>query len=61
VVHEAGLFQGRLGFTRAVLVTQEGAELFSYIYGIAQLRYQNSIQEVFGDATAVYRREFGGS
>lgn len=29
VAHEAGLFQGRLGFTRAIVLLEEGCEEFS--------------------------------
>ena len=29
VIHEAGLFQGRLGFTRAIVLLEEGCEGFS--------------------------------
>jgi predicted nucleotide-binding protein len=38
VVHEAGLFQGRLGFTRAIIMLEEGCEEFSNIEGLGQLR-----------------------
>ena len=59
VVHEVGLFQGRLGFTRAIVISQEGTEVFSNIAGVHQLQFRSKIQEIFGDALAVYRREFG--
>jgi len=59
VVHEVGLFQGRLGFTRAIVISQEGTEVFSNIAGVHQLCFRNKIQEIFGDTLAVYRREFG--
>ena len=39
VVHEAGLFQGRLGFTRAIILLEEGCEEFSNIEGLGQIRY----------------------
>ncbi|WP_327582218.1 nucleotide-binding protein [Nonomuraea sp. NBC_00507] len=58
VVHEAGLFQGKLGFHRALAVIQEGCEVFSNMDGIQQLRYQNSIREIFGDVLATLKREF---
>jgi predicted nucleotide-binding protein len=57
VVHEAGLFQGRLGFNRAIVLLQEGTTEFSNIHGIEQLRFAN-IKEVFGDVVATVRREF---
>lgn len=34
VVHEAGLFQGRLGFARAILLLEEGCAEFSNIEGV---------------------------
>lgn len=59
VVHETGLFQGRLGFSRAIVLLEEGAEEFSNIHGIDQLRYSaGNIKEVFGDVLAALRREF---
>lgn len=38
-VHEAGLFQGRLGFGRAIIVLEEGCEEFSNIQGLGQIRF----------------------
>jgi hypothetical protein len=38
VVHEAGLFQGRLGFSRAIVLLEQGTEEFSNIAGIQQIR-----------------------
>jgi len=57
VVHELGLFQGRLGFTRAIVLLEEGTEEFSNIHGIQQIRFTN-IRETFGDVLATLRREF---
>ena len=60
VVHEVGLFQGRLGFSRAVVLLEEGAEEFSNLHGVQQIRFQrDSIRETFGDVLATIRREFG--
>jgi len=39
VVHEIGLFQGRLGFERVALVEQEGIESFSNIHGLQVIRF----------------------
>ena len=39
VVHEVGLFQGRLGFERAIVLLEEGCEEFSNIIGIEQIRF----------------------
>jgi hypothetical protein len=59
VVHEVGLFQGRLGFPRGVVLLEEGAEEFSNLHGIQQIRFsKNSIRETFGDVLATIRREF---
>lgn len=59
VVHEAGLFQGRLGFRRAIVLLEAGAEEFSNIHGIEQIRFsRGAIKETFGDVLATIRREF---
>jgi hypothetical protein len=59
VVHEAGLFQGRLGFTRAIILLEQGVEEFSTIHGIEQIRFDKGrIKETFGDVVATIRREF---
>ncbi len=58
VVHEAGLFQGKLGFSRAIVLLEDGTEEFSNIRGIEQIRFEN-IKETFGDVLATLRREFG--
>lgn len=59
VVHETGLFQGRLGFSRAIVLLEEGTKEFSNLYGIQQLRFaKEKIREVFGDVVATIRREF---
>ena len=59
VVHELGLFQGRLGFSRAIAVVEEGTESFSNIAGIQQIRFApGHIRESFGDVLATIRREF---
>ena len=59
VIHELGLFQGRLGFTRAMPLLEEGVQEFSNILGINQLRFaKGRIKETFGDVMATIRREF---
>jgi predicted nucleotide-binding protein len=59
VVHEAGLFQGRLGFSRCIAVVEEGVEAFSNIDGVHQLRFpKGRIKETFGDILATLHREF---
>jgi hypothetical protein len=62
VVHEAGLFQGKLGFGRAIVVVEEGIEDFSNLQGVHQIRYtKGNIKETFGDVLATLRREFGST
>jgi len=39
VVHEAGLFQGKLGFTKAIVILEEGCDEFSNIQGLGQIHY----------------------
>lgn len=59
VVHELGLFQGRLGFKRAIALLEEGVTEFSNIYGVNQIRFsKGNIRETFGDVVAVIKREF---
>jgi predicted nucleotide-binding protein len=62
VIHETGLFQGRLGFSRAIVLLEEGAEEFSNIHGIQQIRFaKGNIKETFGEVLATLRREFGSA
>lgn len=59
VVHETGLFQGRLGFGRALVLLEEGAADYSNLQGVHQIRYgQGNIKETFGEVLATLRREF---
>ena len=60
VIYECGLFQGRLGFDRAILLAEDGVDLASNLDHIPQLRFRKGrISEVFGDVVASLRREFG--
>ena len=60
VIHEIGLFQGRLGFTKAIVLKEDGTEEFSNIHGVHQIRYsQGNIKETFGDVIATLNKEFG--
>lgn len=59
VIHEAGLFQGRLGFHRAIVLLEDGTEGFSNLDGLEQIRYKRgAIKETYGDILATLRREF---
>jgi predicted nucleotide-binding protein len=60
VIHECGLFQGRLGFDRAIMLVEKDVKLASNFDGIQQLRFaKGRISEVFGHVIATLRREFG--
>ena len=62
VVHELGLFQGKIGFTRAIALLEDGVQEFSNILGVNQIRFsKGNIRETFGDVLATIRREFGTS
>lgn len=57
-VHEAGLFQGRLGFARAVVMLEDGCEEFSNIAGLGQIRFPaGSISGAFEEVRRVLERE----
>lgn len=58
VVHEAGLFQGRLGFTRAILLLEEGCAEFSNVQGLGQIRFpKGKIAAAFEEVRRVLERE----
>lgn len=58
VVHEAGLFQGRLGFERAIVLLEEGCEAFSNIDGLGQLRFaRGDVGSKFEEIRRVLERE----
>ncbi len=58
VVHEAGLFQGRLGFTRAIVLLEEGCAEFSNIQGLGQIRFPaGRISAAFEEVRLVLERE----
>ncbi|MFE5601946.1 TIR domain-containing protein [Streptomyces coelicoflavus] len=58
VIHEVGLFQGRLGFERAIVLLEEGCEDFSNINGLSQIRFpRGNIAAKFEDVRMVLERE----
>ena len=58
VIHEAGLFQGKLGFTKAILLLEEGCEEFSNIHGLGQIRFpKENIKSAFEEVRLVLERE----
>jgi len=59
VVHELGLFQGRLGWRKAIALLEDGVTEFSNIHGLNQIRFnKGNIQETFGEVLATIKREF---
>ena len=58
VIHEAGLFQGRLGFARAIVLLEEGCEEFSNIAGLGQIRFPpGNIGAAFEEIREILERE----
>jgi predicted nucleotide-binding protein len=58
VIHETGLFQGKLGFSKAIVILEEGVEEFSNNAGIQHISYtKGHIEGVFGDVVATIKRE----
>ncbi len=58
VVHEAGLFQGRLGFEKAIILLEEGCVEFSNVHGLGQIRFPpGSISAKFEEVRRVLERE----
>lgn len=58
VIHEVGLFQGKIGFRRAIILLEEGCQEFSNIHGLGQIRFpQGNIRAAFEDIREVLERE----
>ena len=58
VVHEVGLFQGRLGAKRAIILLEEGCQEFSNIVGLSQIRFpKGHISATFEEIRKVLERE----
>lgn len=59
VIHEVGLFQGRLGVTRAIVLIEEGVEDLSNLSGVQYVSFpRGQIAVTFGPVLASLRREF---
>jgi Predicted nucleotide-binding protein containing TIR -like domain len=59
VIHETGLFQGKLGFSRAIVLVEEGVEDYSNLQGIQGVRFsKGNIRETYGEVLGTLRREF---
>ena len=60
VVHELGLFQGRLGWDQALVLLEDGTAEFSNIAGTNQLRFpKGAIDAKHGDIIVALRWRFG--
>ena len=58
VIHEVGLFQGKLGFERAIILLEEGCDDFSNIHGITHIPFpKGKIEITFGEIIRVLKRE----
>ena len=58
VVHEAGLFQGRLGFKKAIVLLEEDCEKFSNNAGLIHINFpKGNIRAAFQDVREVLERE----
>ena len=59
VIHELGLFQGKLGFRKAIVLLEEGVEKFSNIDGVQYIPFQkDNIKETYGDIIATIKQKF---
>jgi predicted nucleotide-binding protein len=58
VIHEAGLFQGRLGFERAIILLEDSCAEFSNVHGLGQIRFpKGNISAKFEEIRDVLERE----
>jgi hypothetical protein len=58
VVHEVGLFQGRLGMKRAIILKEEGCQVFSNIHGLTYIGFpKGNIKGAFEEIRMVLERE----
>ena len=58
VIHEVGLFQGRLGFRKAIVMLEDGCNEFSNIAGIGEIRFgKNDIESKFEEVRRTLERE----
>jgi predicted nucleotide-binding protein len=58
VIHEAGLFQGRLGFRCSVVLIEEGCGEFSNIHGLGHITFpKGQLEVIFEKIRGVLERE----
>jgi len=58
VIHEVGLFQGRLGFRKAIVLLEQGCHEFSNIHGLLHIEFpRNDIMRASEQIRGVLERE----
>jgi predicted nucleotide-binding protein len=58
VIHEVGLFQGRLGAKKAIILLEDGCNEFSNITGLGQIRFpRGKLSVAFEEIRRVLERE----
>lgn len=58
VIHEVGLFQGRLGMRKAIILLEEGCHEFSNIHGLSHIPFScGHISSAFEEIRRVLERE----
>ena len=58
VIHEVGLFQGRLGFRKAIVMLERGCNEFSNIAGVGEIRFgKGDIESKFEEVRRTLERE----
>lgn len=58
VIHEVGLFQGKLGPKKAIILLEDGCKEFSNIIGLSQIRFpKGHISAAFEEIRRVLERE----
>ena len=58
VIHEVGLFQGKLGTRKAIVLLEDGCQQFSNIHGLTHIPFsQGRIGTAFEDVRKVLERE----
>ena len=58
VIHEVGLFQGRLGFKKAIILLEDGCKDFSNIHGLIYIPFpKGKIEAAFEEIRGVLKRE----
>ncbi|MBD1422584.1 TIR domain-containing protein [Sphingobacterium chuzhouense] len=57
VIHEAGLFQGRLGFDKVIILKQEGVEEFTNIAGLQYIPFSGeNIEQCFYELQRKFKK-----